>query len=78
MSPTPDFTYHDLHPDAGQIKNHYDLSVSARELAKGCYEIIVNEDLGLFMAWENLTKEEDDRIIRLVAGYLEKEILERW
>lgn len=75
----PDLTYHDLGIAPKRPKQDWgDILLSARELAEGAFDIMTNEDFGMYIAWEKMSLEQEKRIKRLLAEYLEKEILERF
>jgi hypothetical protein len=74
----PDMTIHDLHEFKKPIQNWDDLLLSSRELAEGVFSIMINEDFGMYVAWEKMGPEQEKRIKHLMAKYLEREILERF
>lgn len=60
------------------IQDWNDLLATAKELAEGVFSIMINENFGMYLAWENMGPEEEKRVKHLMAEYLEKEILERF
>lgn len=73
----PDLMFSELN-DVKPIQNWEDLLLTSRELAEGVFDIMTNEDSGMYLAWEKMTPEQEKRVKTLVAEFLEQQILERF
>lgn len=74
----PDLMFSELHDVKKPIQNWDDLLLSSRELAEAVFDLMINEDFGMYVAWEKMSPEQEKRIKHLMAEYLEREILERF